>query len=346
MILFYIDDGCTTIIYVINSRGGIKVNDIVGNVFNVQRYTVHDGPGIRTEIFLKGCSLNCLWCCNPEGINKDLEIGIYPDKCIGVEKCGYCVDQCPFPKEEIFNLNFNDAVEYIDRDLCINCLKCAEACPGDAIITWGENKTVSEVIEEIRKDKIYYDESDGGITISGGELLVQWKYALELLKESKRFGIDTCIETTLNGEWDIINKLLEYTNLLITDIKHMDAEKHKKFTGVSNKLILENLVKFSKQNIPYIIRIPMVPKYVATEKNMIETSRFIKNELGNMPLQIQLLPFHEYGHNKYKTLDINYPLENIDFPDRKTQNKLIERLYNKMKDFEIPVYIGSTNKLN
>jgi pyruvate formate lyase activating enzyme len=323
----------------------IILNDIKGNVFNMQRYTVHDGPGIRTEIFLKGCSLKCLWCCNPESFNKDLEIGVYPDKCIGIDKCGYCLEACPFSEEEIFKINENNAVESINRDLCTNCLRCAEVCPGDAIITWGESKRVSEVIEEIRKDKIYYDESGGGITISGGELLVQWEFALELLKESKRLGIDTCIETTLYGQWDIIEQLLEFSGLLITDIKHMSAEKHKEFTGVSNKLILENIIKVSKEDIPYLIRIPMVPDHIATEENMRETAKFIKEELENMPLQIQLLPFHEYGQSKFKTLGMTYPLKDYNFPDRKTQNDLIKRLHKIMLDYQIPVVIGSTNKL-
>ncbi|ADQ14176.1 glycyl-radical enzyme activating protein [Halanaerobium hydrogeniformans] len=321
------------------------MNDINGNVFNIQRYTVHDGPGIRTEIFLKGCSLKCLWCCNPESFNKNLEIGVYPDKCIGIDKCGYCLEACSFPKEKIFEINENNAVESINRELCTNCLRCAEVCPGDVIITWGEIKKVSEVIEEVSKDKIYYDESGGGITISGGELLVQWEFALELLKESKRLGINTCIETTLYAKWNIIEQLLDYSDLLITDIKHMNAKKHKEFTGVSNKLILENIIKVSKEDIPYLIRIPMVPDHVATEENMRETAKFIKEELKNMPLQIQLLPFHEYGQSKYNTLGMSYLLKNYNFPERKTQNYLIESLHTIMLDYQIPVVIGSTNKL-
>jgi pyruvate formate lyase activating enzyme len=232
-----------------------------GVIFNIQRYTVHDGPGTRTELFLKGCPLRCLWCSNPEGFNIKPEIGVYPDRCIGIDKCGYCLQACTEEnKDKEIIGRFNNLVKEINRDLCTNCLKCAEVCPGSSLVVWGKEMTVQETLQEVLKDRVFYG-NKGGVTISGGEPLVQWKFTLEFLKACKNAGINTCIESTFHTPWDVAEQVLKYTDYILTDIKLMDSNKHKECTGVGNELILANLAKMSKMGIPYILRTPIVPNF-------------------------------------------------------------------------------------
>ena len=317
-----------------------------GTVFSIQRYTIHDGPGIRTEVFLKGCPLRCLWCDNPESFSRHREVGVFLKRCIGVDKCGYCITACPFAGDDIFTLEDNVIIG-IDREICTNCMKCVDACPGNALISWGDEMTVESVIEQVLKDREFYAVSGGGITISGGEPLINWKFALELLKASKRAGINTCLESTLHGKWNVIEKLLEYTDFLIIDIKHMDTAKHKEYTGTGNELILENIKKMAKLGKPYVIRIPVVPGHNDSIENIKKTAEFIVNDLGNTAKQAQLLPYHEYGSMKYKTLGLKYPDERFkNKGSPKIQQERATQLLEIMKSYGVPAVIGGHTKID
>ncbi len=326
-------------------KQGTNADEETGVVFNIQRYTVHDGPGTRTELFLKGCAMRCLWCANPEGFERYLEIGEYPDRCIGIEKCGYCLNLCPDGNYKEILVVADNVVQSIDRELCVRCMKCADVCPGNALVVWGKTTTIQEALQEILKDRDFYG-NNGGVTISGGEPLVQWRYTLELMKACKKAGIGTCIESTFYAPWDVVEQVLPHADFILTDIKHMDSEKHKEFTGVGNELILENLTRISKMGIPYVIRVPVIPYHNDSIDNARATAQFIVNQMGNTVKQVQLLVFHEYGKLKYATMGKTYPLEGRTWPDRVQQKANILEMLEVMKSYGIPVVVGSNNKVD
>lgn len=286
-----------------------------GIVFDIQRFTIHDGPGIRTEVFLKGCPLNCLWCSNPESLNLKLELGVYPDKCIGIKSgCAgagnpKCVEACiKIMKEKLSALIIKDGkVVGKDRNLCINCLECAKVCPSGALMVFGRVMTVKQVMEELEKDSLFYNESGGGVTFSGGDPLVQHEFTLNLLKESKKRKFHTCLETEGYARWTIIQRMLPYVDMVLYDIKHMDSKKHKKYTGVGNERLLENLRKIASEGIPLIIRTPVVPGYNDSIKNIDVTAKFIVS-LGSAVKQFQLLPYFSLMKRKYEALGLEYNL--------------------------------------
>lgn len=301
------------------------MSDIKGNVFNVQRYTIHDGPGLRTELFLKGCPLRCKWCSNPEGLQIYIQPGVYKSKCISKKKCGACEEVCPAEGTLQFA---RGKLSSIDREKCTNCMKCYEECPSDAIKQWGKYMSVEECMEVIRKDKGYYERSGGGVTVSGGDPLMQAEFVRELFRACKEEGISTCFESTLYTRWETIEMLLPYTDLVITDLKHMDAEMHKKYTGVSNERILENMKALSKKGKPFILRIPVIPG-VNDDMNNIEASAdFILNELNGAVRTLQLLSFMRLGEEKYRSLDMEYQMENV-----KVNRKSFQKQVNKLADY-------------
>ena len=311
-----------------------------GRVFNIQRYTIHDGPGIRTELFLKGCPLKCEWCGNPESHKSIFEPGVYTSKCIGKDKCGFCIDVCKNKESLIFKDNKLIA---IDRSKCVNCMECVRECPSDAIKMWGEKISVEGAMEVIRKDITYYKKSGGGVTLSGGEPLMQIEFVKNLLKECKKEGIHTCVESTLCTDFETIEKIIPYTDLIITDIKHMNTNVHKKYTKMPNERILENIKKISKINKPMIIRIPVIPNVNDDMENMKATADFILDELDNNILTLQLLQFMRLGEEKYKSLDIMYPMENMEYD----KDKFLEKVKNLKKFFNekgINCIVGTTSK--
>lgn len=281
-----------------------------GKIFHVQRYTIHDGPGIRTEIFFKGCPLRCKWCSNPEGYHPYSQPGIYPSKCIGENICGYCKKSCPCDSLLQFEEN---KILSIHRDKCYNCMKCVDACPADAIKQWGKDATVDELMEIILKDTEYFNSSGGGVTLSGGEPLQQSDFITALLKECKRNNIHTCVETTLFADWPVLEKVLLYTDLIITDLKHMNAQTHKTYTGVENHKILDNMMKLSKTDTPFIIRIPVIPTVNDDKENMKAAADFILDKLDNRISQLQLLEYMHLGVEKYKSLNLTYPMDYLSY---------------------------------
>lgn len=318
--------------------------DDSGIVFNIQHYTIHDGPGIRTEIFLKGCALKCKWCSNPESINVKPEVGLFNSQCIGFDKCGFCLKACPLCDQGVF-FQFENRIVGIDRNTCNDCLLCVDACPADAIVAWGKEMSVKEVMSEVLDDIAFYEKSGGGVTISGGDPLIQWRFTLELLKQCKQNGIHTCLETELCCKPSILDELYPQTDLVITDIKHMNSSLHKEFTGVNNTLILKNIQKTAQVSKPLIIRIPIIPGFNDDRQNIKETAEFIDEVLNKKVLQVQLLPYRPLGLEKYESLGLEYPLKNLTSYDIQEQKKEMDFLVDLMRSFGIPAVSGSGEKI-
>lgn len=242
-----------------------------GNIFNIQRFSTSDGPGIRTVVFLKGCPLNCAWCHNPESKNQKIEILYNQELCIG---CGKCIKVCKndchsFGERLIFN-----------RTLCLSCNECASVCPSKALEVCGKETTVSDVIEIVKRDIPFYEESGGGLTISGGEPLMQYDFTLELLKSSKKVGIHTAIETCGFTNKNI-KELSKYNDLWLYDIKLFENSKHIKYTGVSNDIILKNLYNLDNINANIILRCPIIPD-INTSEDHFDNIASLSNTLKNV----------------------------------------------------------------
>lgn len=274
-----------------------------GKVFNVQRFTIHDGPGLRTEFFLKGCPLQCKWCSNPESLKSTPQLGVYKSKCISMKKCGACAEACPQKNTLQF---YRGRLTKIDYSLCTNCNACYDACPSDAIKKWGEKLSVEQCMEIIRRDKGYFETSGGGVTVSGGDPILQSDFVAELFEECKKEGIHTCFESSFCGKWDMIENVMPYTDLFIVDIKHMDSQIHEENTGVSNKRILENLAYLSSQDTDIILRIPVIPDFNDDLENMKATANFILEKMNGKVRTLQLLSFMRLGEEKYQALGMEY----------------------------------------
>lgn len=314
-----------------------------GVVFNIQRFTVHDGPGIRTEIFLKGCTLRCRWCSNPESFLPHRQVGVYAMKCLGTEICGDCVKVCPKAEEKPFVIK-DGIITGIDRSICDDCMKCETVCPADALKSWGREMTVAEVMEIVCADTEFYGKSGGGVTISGGESLFQWEFALEILKACKEKGIHTCVETALGVGESIVEQVLPYCDMMITDIKHMDSETHKKYTGMGNEQILSNIRRISAAGIPLVLRLPIIPGVNDTKEHIIRVGEFLNRELVHPVCQVQFLRFRRLGEEKYKSLGLPYKMEEIN-PDRGEYEEHIKMLVATLESFGIAAYAGTTHEI-
>jgi len=268
-----------------------------GTIFNIQRYSIHDGPGIRTTVFLKGCSLNCWWCQNPESQLSGQEIVFWEDRCIG---CGACSTICPSGAIQIKN-----GIPVTEKEKCILCGKCIEKCPALAREMIGKKMTIEEVLKEIEKDLVFYEESGGGVTFSGGEPLGQSEFLEELLNDCREKKIHTAVDTSGYVSWGILNKIHSKVNLFLYDLKIMDSERHKKYTGVSNEIILENLKKLSWVHNNIFVRFPLIPGINDNYQNIKEMGEF----LSSLKIaQVNLLPYHYIGVDKYRRLGRIYHL--------------------------------------
>jgi pyruvate formate lyase activating enzyme len=314
-------------------------------IFNIQRFTIHDGPGIRTEVFFKGCPLRCKWCSNPESFRLDPEIGVYSNRCIGVDRCGYCLSACPQYRQQVIIVTGN-TVTGLEREKCTNCGKCAQACPAAALVLWGKKMTVPQVMEVILKDRDFYRKSGGGVTLSGGEVLLQWEFARKLLETCQNNNLHTCMESSLHCRTDLLEQIYPHVDLVITDIKHMDANRHRQFTGAGNELILGNIKRTAELNMPLIIRLPVVPAHNNSEENIRATAEFIVKELHNRVRQVQLLPYRQLGREKYNSLGRDYPMAHFKPPERSRREEEIRALVEVMKSYGVPAVAGSTSKIS
>ena len=269
-----------------------------GHIFNIQRMSVHDGPGIRTVVFLKGCPLNCLWCHNPEGIHRTVEISYNIKLCMF---CGRCVAAC---ENEAIAVSGNLQHD-LNRERCQKCGQCVEVCPAGALEKIGRDVSADEVMAEVIRDRVYYEESDGGMTISGGEPLLQPAFSLQLLKAAKAAGINTCLETCGFGETNALISLASFSDLVLFDIKETDPELHEQWTGVSNTFIRNNLKILDQQQVPIILRCPIVPGLNLRDdhiQGIAETAATIKN-----CSEIHLMTFHKFGLTKQQALGRTIP---------------------------------------
>ncbi|WP_422449131.1 glycyl-radical enzyme activating protein [Thermoanaerobacterium sp. DL9XJH110] len=256
----------------------------LGTVCEIERYALNDGPGIRTLVFLKGCPLRCKWCSNPETHNYSPELYYYAHRCTF---CGKCIDVCPY---HAIRADYSRQKVITDRNICKACGKCTKVCLSEARSIIGMEMTVEQVMEEIRKDLPFYLRGGGGITLSGGEVLSQHKFALEILKKCRSEFIDTAIETSGYASWEVVKEVLDYTDHVLIDIKHMDPGRHMELTGVDNRLILDNIKRIDRSKVNYVIRIPLITGINDDETNIKNLSEFI-NELRNLK-EIHLLPYH------------------------------------------------------
>jgi pyruvate formate lyase activating enzyme len=285
-----------------------------GMLLNIQRFSVHDGPGIRTLVFMKGCPLVCSWCANPESQSREPELGFFQSKCV---QCGKCIEACP---PGAITLSAGGEI-YTDRKICDNCGKCVEACSYEAREIAGEWVTVEYLLAEVEKDRDFYSNSGGGVTVGGGEPAYQPDFIREFLKQCQERWLHTAIETCGHTPWKNLVGILEYVDYILIDIKHMDPEVHKLITGVSNKLILSNIKKIvSSQAKPIIIRVPIIPGLNDAETNIRSTAEFISG-LGKAE-GIELLPYHRLGISKYEQFDKPYPLRELIAPEVDYMKKL------------------------
>lgn len=316
-------------------------NERMALITNIQRFTVHDGPGIRTEVFFKGCPLRCLWCSNPEGISPIPEVGVFSRECIGLNVCGLCIKACP---QEGALLADGNRIIAIDFERCKKCLKCANACPNNALRIYGIEMTVSDLLKEIVKDRSFYQKTGGGVTLSGGDCLLQADFVLDLLRACKRAGIHTCVESELFCPTQVLDSILPYTDLVMTDIKHMDQAKHREYTGVSNREILANIKYLAIKCVPLVVRIPVVPGYNDDENNIKASAEFLGQYVGGSLRQLQLLPYRPLGLEKYTALGKEYPMKDFEIPAPSVYLDKVRLLAEEFQSYGIPATAGTTLK--
>ncbi len=268
-----------------------------GMVFNIQRYSIHDGPGIRTTVFLKGCPLACAWCHNPESLRSQPEVVFRPERCL---KCGWCVPACP---RQALSLGSDGWRRESSR--CDGCGACAAVCPAEAVEVIGRRLTVAEVLAEVEKDRVFYGESGGGITVSGGEPLAQPDFLASLLAASRSRGLHTVVDTSGYALWPVLERILPDTSLFLYDLKHLDEAEHRRWTGVSNGLILENLSRLAGTGAAVEIRMPVIPGVNDSDDHIDRLGRRVA-ELGLK--RLHLLPYHQTAIGKYERFGYVYRL--------------------------------------
>jgi pyruvate formate lyase activating enzyme len=283
-------------------------------IFDVKRYAINDGPGIRITIFLKGCPLSCKWCHNPESIPSEQQKMYSNDKCIG---CGECVAHCP---NNALTLSAQGIIT--NADLCALCGKCAKVCPTKAMEMTGELMTVEQVMAQIKKEVVLMDTSEGGVTFSGGEPLLHHEFLMEILDACGKEGIHRCIDTTGFASSKIIKEVAKRSEHFLYDLKIMDSAKHKEWTGVPNEQILENLKLLAAMGMNLNIRIPLIKGVNDDDNNIHESAKFIA-ALEGKPI-VNILPFHNIAEKKYKKLGQFYDKGIMDEPDSTRQNEVIE----------------------
>jgi pyruvate formate lyase activating enzyme len=305
-----------------------KDEETRGVIFNIQTYSIHDGPGIRTTVFLKGCPLKCIWCQNPESQMVTPQLLFNDELCVG---CGKCLQVCPEGA-----IKLHEGKSWTNRYACRGSGKCVEACPNEARNIVGRYVTAGEVFKEIMEDKIFYERSGGGVTLGGGEPLTSPEFTASLLRLCKSAGIHTALDTCGYAKWETIKQILLHVDLVLYDLKHMDPAAHRLYTGVSNDIILENAKRICKEpHISLLARIPIIPGFNDSIGNIGATGRFIATELG-ASTEVYLLPYHKLGEVKYQRLEKPGNLVSINPPDE----KCILKLKGVLESFGLKVHEG------
>jgi pyruvate formate lyase activating enzyme len=272
-----------------------------GMVFNIQRYSIDDGPGIRTTVFLKGCPLRCPWCSNPESQSAAPQLQYRYTSC---QKCGTCVGVCPNAA-----IAQSDDGVLIDRSKCTVCGACVKECPAQALVVKGERMTVDQVWKVVRRDATYYETSGGGVTCSGGEILAQPDFVASIFKKCREEGVHTCADTSGFGTREALLRVLEYADLVYYDLKHMDPVLHEKLTGVPLDAILGNLRTVAETGVAVTIRVPLIPEYNNSDENLDAMARAARGAAPDAVISI--LPYHKYGANKYASVGMTYTLDDL-----------------------------------
>ena len=306
-----------------------------GLIYDIQGFSVHDGPGIRTTVFLKGCPLSCPWCHSPESQSFGRELSFMDMKCIGTEKCGLCIKECPngavLPGETEWSEIKQESIRHIalNYDVCAECdgWPCTRRCFPGALSVAGTYYTVDEIVERVKKDMPFYEKSgSGGATVSGGEPLSQFPFTLELLRRLKAEGINTALDTTGFAPTARILELAPYVDTFLYDLKHMDSERHRAVTGVPNELILSNAEALARAGAHFQIRMPVIPGFNDSDGNFDAFSRFCLS-LGAAVDVVQLLPYHRFGEVKYERLNRRCPMpESVIPPDENAITARIKQL--------------------
>jgi len=291
-----------------------------GMIFNIQRYSIHDGPGIRTTVFLKGCPLKCLWCSNPESQLFWPEVAHVDSLC---NKCGHCVEVC-----DTEAISVDDKGVHINRKRCTNCGKCVEVCGPEALKIFGSEMSVEEVFQEIQKDIQYYLNSGGGVTVSGGEPLCQPDFVVALFKKCSDAGVDTCLDTCGYADATALDRVLTYTSLVLFDLKALNPIVHRKLTKRSNKKIIRALELIIRRGTPLIVRVPLIPGFNNSNEELMAIARTVA---CMNKLKVHLLPYHIFGVGKYKMLDRRYKLSRL-APPKDAELRTAEKIF---KSFEI-----------
>lgn len=280
---------------------------VTGMVFNIQKYSVHDGPGIRTVVFTKGCPLVCRWCSNPESQKPQPQMAFNPGRCISPDKCGFCMPAC---SQGAIRAEGGSLV--IDCTRCADCrsLACAGACPARSLIVYGRERTVEDVLDVVAQDSLFYSRSGGGMTLSGGEPLFQRRFVLALLREARRRHIRTAVETCGFVPWETLEEAVPLLGDIMFDVKHTDAERHRWGTGVGNKLILSNLTRLLKSfpDKHVLVRTPVIPGFNDDDDTARAIGRLLKGYEG---VSYEALPYHRLGTQKYMFLAREYPMGDV-----------------------------------
>ena len=266
-----------------------------GKIFDIKKFAIHDGPGIRTTLFLKGCPLNCIWCHNPEGISSSMNLWFFNSKCIG---CGSCIASCP--KNALSRDNPEESSIIIDHQKCDKCGICTEVCPTKAISFDGWEIDVDEAVKNLLQDRLFYEKSGGGITLSGGDPMFQHEFSKAVLKECKAAGVHTAIETSMYAKEEIFESFFEFVDLFIVDLKIFDEAKHREYTGTGNKLIHANFKKLIENRRDMLVRIPLIPEITTTAENLKAIAAFVYSLSPDT--EIELINFNPLAENKYRLM--------------------------------------------
>ena len=316
--------------------------ELIGNIYDIQKFSVHDGPGIRTDVFLKGCPLSCLWCHSPESQTFGPDLAWMEIKCVGIEKDGGpCLSACPSgaisPGKTAVSPLTNESVTYpeVDRTLCTGCLTCTTVCPSKALYDTLRKMRVEDVVSVVAQDRRYYEKSGGGVTISGGEPMSQFPFTLALAKRLKEEGFHVALDTTGFAPFEQFQELMPFIDLFLYDLKHMDSEKSRVLTGVPNERILENAGKIAAAGGIFQIRYPVIPTCNDDAENVRKTAEFCKELSGAVDV-VQILPYHRLGATKYARLGLPYPTAGLEAPP----SEQMEGILAVFKGLGLPAKIG------